>query len=235
METVERHKTISNLYQRSPSSPKLRNNKAERSDYNHEIFFDSLASLKLKKRNRVLELGVSSLDYLPYLFEQAQELKYFCLDTVKERIVEAKIVHKSLSKSEKVLFSDYNGIEIDYVKNFFDRILVVNDICFWQDPKAILNELHRVLRPGGVCIISFFEAEYFNDAPEHQHPVNVFDITKFAKLASSAPFSSIDIQTKSVRAEQGSEKIAPTEFLVARLGKSPETKAGDISADKKNS
>ena len=235
METVEGNSRVSPRYRRIPSTPKVWNNKSQHSDFDQEIFFDSLASLELKKRNRILELGVPPTTYLPYLFEQAQELKYFCLDTVKERIAEAKIIHKDLFKTEKVLFSHYDGKQIDYVKNFFDRILVLNDICFWKDPKAILDELYRILQPGGVCIISFFEAEYFNDVSEQPHPVNVFDIATFAKLVSISSFNSLDIQTKSVSPKHGSRQATLTEFLVARLGKSPETKAGDVPVDKKNS
>lgn len=39
----------------------------------------------------------------------------------------------------------------------FDRVLTVQTVYFWTDPRAVLDELHRVLRPDGRVVIAFVD------------------------------------------------------------------------------
>ncbi|MDE2007468.1 MAG: class I SAM-dependent methyltransferase [Rhodospirillales bacterium] len=41
----------------------------------------------------------------------------------------------------------------------FDHVLVVTTICFVDDPRAMLAEIRRVLRPGGAAVLGFVDRE----------------------------------------------------------------------------
>ncbi len=63
------------------------------------------------------------------------------------------------------LFQHYNGNKIPYVFNFFDRVMTVNIIYFWEKPAGFIKDLYRVLRPGGICVIAFVNGNFMKNLP----------------------------------------------------------------------
>lgn|SRR5690606_14069186 len=188
---------------------------------NKGMIIDSVASLRIKGKNRILELGPGNGAHLPLIFGQASGLKYFGLDVSRDMEEEARMNNKSFIADNRALFSHYDGQKIPYVHNLFDRILTVNTIYFWERPVVFLNELHRVLKPEGICVITFVEGNFMKKLPFVDGSFKLFDISKFAKLVSETPFRDVDVQTRSERVRSKSGEIVNREFLVATLQKAP--------------
>nr|WP_293301462.1 class I SAM-dependent methyltransferase [Allomuricauda sp.] len=188
---------------------------------NKGMILDSLFSLKIKEKNRILELGPGNGAHLPLLFGRASGLKYFGLDVSKDMEDEAKKNNESFITDNRALFAHYDGESIPYVHNFFDRILTVNTIYFWERPKAFLNELHRVLKWDGICVITFVEGNFMKKLPFVDDSFELFDISRFAKLVLETPFKNVDVQTRYERVRSKAGEIVDREFLVATLQKSP--------------
>jgi ubiquinone/menaquinone biosynthesis C-methylase UbiE len=54
------------------------------------------------------------------------------------------------SKSHKIRFIKTNGFSLPFPDNYFDKIVFFESICHVPNKREILNELHRVLKPGGI-------------------------------------------------------------------------------------
>ncbi|MEM8506462.1 MAG: methyltransferase domain-containing protein [Bacteroidota bacterium] len=186
---------------------------------NRGMILDSVAALGIQRKNRILELGPGNGAHLYLLLQQASELKYFGLDISERMIAEAKRLNSSFLSSKSALFSYYDGKHIPYVQNLFDRILTVNTIYFWSAPEVFLNELHRVLKPGGKCVISFIEGNCMAKLPLVDNSFTLYDIPKFIRLVSATPFKNIDVQTRSERVKSESEGEVVRDFLVVTLQK----------------
>ena len=186
---------------------------------NWGMILDSVAALGIKRKHRILELGPGNGAHLYLLLRQASELKYFGLDISETTVEEAKRLNSTFLASKNALFSCYDGKNIPYVQNLFDRILTVNTIYFWKDPLEFLNELHRVLKPGGKCVISFIEGNCMAEFDFVDDAFTLYDVSKFIRLVAATPFKNIDAQTRSekVKTESGVEVVH--EFLVITLQK----------------
>src|SRR5690606_34045802 len=168
METLEQRKhNMKNLSHqlRCPTGEEGRELAHTMFESNKGMIIDSIASLRIREKNRILELGPGNGAHLPLIFGQASGLKYFGLDISKDMAEEARMNNKSFIANNKVLFSHYDGENIPYVHNLFDRVLTVNTISFWEHPVTFLNELHRVLKPEGICVITFVDGNFMKKLP----------------------------------------------------------------------
>ncbi|MDB3975568.1 class I SAM-dependent methyltransferase [Candidatus Pelagibacter sp.] len=95
---------------------------------------------------KVLEIGPG---FEPHIkFTKLNFKEYFCLEINKN------IDHKSYYKDyfPKIIFDTYNGKDLNFPNNFFDRIVISHTLEHIADFENFLNEMMRVLKPG--CVIS---------------------------------------------------------------------------------
>lgn len=199
-------------------------------DSNKNMVASSIAALKITKRNRILEIGPGNGQHLGELLGRGSDTRYFGLDISETMIAEAKQINKKFIEGRKALFELYNGRTIPFVHNFFDRILTVNTIYFWDAPKLFLNELHRVLKPGGTIVITFVDADTMRSLPFVDDSFELYDIPRSTKLVSGHGFAHIDIQTETERIPSKDGTTLDREYLVVTLQKKKEKleKAQDI-------
>ncbi|MEM9363000.1 MAG: class I SAM-dependent methyltransferase [Bacteroidota bacterium] len=191
-------------------------------DGNKSMFQDSLDLLDIQKKNRILEIWPGHCAHLPQVMKQASGLRYFGLDISQTMIENAKKINGISVSGRKALFRSHDGVNIPYVNEFFDRIVTINTIYLWQQPKRFLNELYRVLKPEGICVITFVNANSMRGLNVQNDAFNLFDIPKFLQLVSETPFKHIDIQTRNEITTTEKGKSKNREFLVATLMK-PDT------------
>jgi len=130
---------------------------------NNGIIKESIEALDLDDKNRVLELGHGNCSHLPFLMEQAAHLKYFGMEISDVMLKEASRINADYIKNKDVLFQLYDGIRVPYVHNIFDRILTVNTIYFWGNPVTYLQEMFRVLKPGGIFVLAFTNSKFIEE------------------------------------------------------------------------
>lgn len=75
-----------------------------------------------------------------------------------------------------------------YETMLFDCVYSLNTIYFWETLQQGLQEIYRVLKQGGICILSFYDPSYLKDMPfigdqfrtqEKQTVINVMEDLKF--------------------------------------------------------
>jgi len=73
-------------------------------------------------------------------------------------------VDPSLNMLQRACARDLTGIRgiaeaLPFVDHAFDCCLIVTTICFVDDPRAMLREADRVLKPGGKLVIGFIDRD----------------------------------------------------------------------------
>lgn len=153
----------------------------------------------------VLELGHGNGGHLKQLFEQAKNLTYRGIDISDLMHKEAKRINKTYVESNQASFHLYNGLNMPFLDNYFDKIFTVNTLYFWEDPKALLLELFRITRPNGMLSISFGQKIFMEDLPFVQYGFKLYDTDDVLKLIDQTPFKFLgaDTQTETVESKTG--------------------------------
>ena len=100
-------------------------------------------------RGRVLEVGIGSGLNLPF-YDPARVSKVWGLDPAAEMRAMAQQAARSVPF--EVEFIGLPGHEIPLADDSVDTVLVTYTLCTIPDPAAALEQMRRVLRPGGQLI-----------------------------------------------------------------------------------
>ena len=114
--------------------------------------------LQLPQNGRILDIGFGNGAFLEF----AHEIGYTCWGSeVSDRAIEELNIRNQLKNREMEL-SKITQPTIEQENNFFDIVVSWNAIYYWADKSIIqkqLDEIFRVLRPGGVLLLSVISAK----------------------------------------------------------------------------
>lgn len=132
-------------------------------DTNKGMILESIKSLDIQNKHRILELGYGNASHLPEILKQACDVKYFGMEISDVMQQQAVTINAKYVKKMMASFQIYDGQKVPYVLNFFDRIITVNTIYFWENPSALLNDIYRVLKPNGIFVVSFAKSSFMKN------------------------------------------------------------------------
>src|SRR3989344_6144273 len=110
----------------------------------------------IKDGDYVLDAGCSN-GFSTFKIAEKRNIKIRAFDYSKKSIEYALVAKKKNDKSGKISFFHANMLEIPEKDNTFDKaytIRVVINLLSWNLQKKAILEMHRVLKPGGVYIMS---------------------------------------------------------------------------------
>lgn len=121
----------------------------------------SLAWLDLEDGMALLEIGHGNCGHLEHIYTIGQHIDYTGIDISATMHEEAK----KNATGTSAQFHLYNGVDIPLADSTVDRVFTVNTIYFWKMPRKLLQELARVLKPGGICVLTFANKSYMETLP----------------------------------------------------------------------
>jgi ubiquinone/menaquinone biosynthesis C-methylase UbiE len=109
----------------------------------HKYFYPALSKLK----ERILEIGFGKGESLAYY---SSNCEIFALEKSDKKI---KLQKNSNVKYKNVKFSKGKAENLPFKDNFFDGVVVCFVLCSVNSLEMALNEIARVLKPGGKFIL----------------------------------------------------------------------------------
>ena len=127
----------------------------------------------------LLDVGCGEM---PFRFALSQRVKYTGID------VEAAVAFGMAGDGSIHIF---DGRAIPFPNNQFDHILCTEVLEHAEDPGTLMEEMHRVLKPGGSLILTVpFSARV------HHAPYDFHRFTSYGLAAMLAPFAKHDIAAR---------------------------------------
>jgi len=152
----------------------------------------AIKSLTLDKNDVVLELGHGNCGHLSFLMKQAENLKYFGLEISELMQQEAIKSNQNYIENNSAEFELYNGTEIPFDYESFDKIFTVNTLYFWESPDLLLSEIYRVLKPNGIFALTFADKSFMEKLPFTNFGFNLYSLNDVEELLQKNNFKILD-------------------------------------------
>ena len=128
---------------------------------------------KLQANHRVLDFGCGS-GFLSISLSK-MNIEAHGIDIAEDAISLAKFCATKERGSGACHFKSFDGYNIPFEDNYFDRILTFDAFHHVSQPEKILKEFKRILRPGGRVVMSEPGFEH-SEAPHSQRDMRDFDV-----------------------------------------------------------
>lgn len=131
---------------------------------NRPMYDAAYKSLDLSPNDQVLEIGLGNGAFINELMQKIHQGRYAGIDISKTMIRLARRNNSSLILAEKVRLVHGNVSNLPFDDNSFDKVFTVNTIYFWENPLQVMEEVKRVLLPGGRFVITLATREAMIDS-----------------------------------------------------------------------
>lgn len=114
----------------------------------YQRFTEAVKYFKLKPGNKLLNIWSRTGNAVPYLTENFPAVEIYNLEASPKMI---EIANKKYPQHN---FFKTDLASLDFADNFFDGIISLETLEHAPDPEKFLRELYRVLKLGGVLVMS---------------------------------------------------------------------------------
>jgi ubiquinone/menaquinone biosynthesis C-methylase UbiE len=143
---------------------------------NMPIIYDTFKVLNVEEYDNILEIGMGNGFYVKDILEKSETIHYTGCDYAELMVQESEKLNADWIAKGKVKFILANIISLPFPSNTFNKVFTINTIYFWDNEIAALNEVKRIIQPGGKFIISF--------RPKHEsekYPFTKYGFNQFSK------------------------------------------------------
>jgi len=119
----------------------------------------SVELLEPEPDDRVLDVGFGGGYSLLALADRMPNGRVVGVDHSPDMVVAAANLIQAKKLQARIRVRRGNVVNLPFAANTFDRVLTVNTIYYWQNLRAALGEIARVLKPGGRLAVAFRSPE----------------------------------------------------------------------------
>ncbi|KKI92063.1 hypothetical protein WQ54_11520 [Bacillus sp. SA1-12] len=144
----------------------------------------------------VLEIGFGNGKYIAEIIEKVKGTHVFGLDFSDAMVKTATKLNKDSIEQGRVHIEQGDIKKIPFEDKMFNKIFTVNTIYFWSDPIHGLQEIKRVLKPGGRLAITFRSKDIMLQRTSSEYDFSLYtpDAEEVENLLNEAGFSNSSIQ-----------------------------------------
>ena len=144
--------------------------------------------LDVQPSDQVLEIGFGPGKTIQLLAERATTGFVAGIDISETMLRQAAGRNKERISTGHVELRCASVSQIPYDDNQFDKIGAVNTFQFWPHPEEDLKEVYRVLKPGGLFILSVRGRDPAAKADFNRHGFSEKQLQEIASLLEQAGF-----------------------------------------------
>lgn len=159
----------------------------------------AMEALAIVPDDRVLEIGMAAGRHVDELLQSAQRgfarrLHYTGLDISEFMVQEARRINTSWTKSDQAEFIVGSSERLPFPDQQFTKVLSVNTLYFWNPLAVHLQEIVRVLQPGGRLVLGFGSRDFMQHLPFTQHGFTLYEPEEMANQLQHHGLKVVNIQ-----------------------------------------
>ena len=160
---------------------------------NHELYQHVLNKVQAQNNDTILEIGMGAGHHVQQLIDCAENINYIGCDHAELMAKEAMRVNHSIVESGHATFHCGDVCQLEYPTSYFTKAFTVNTIYFWEDVHTGLQELYRVLIPGGHLHIAGRPKHIIQGLPFAAFGFQLYDQNELSHLYKQHGFRDIQI------------------------------------------
>ena len=116
---------------------------------NESLYDFALEAFELSDGDHILEIGFGNGKFFNKIFSKKNDLKIYGLDYSADMINQARANNQGNINDGKLTLRYGSSDKIPFPEKSFDKVFCINVVYFWEEPGKHLQEILRVLKPGG--------------------------------------------------------------------------------------
>lgn len=174
----------------------------------------AIAATDPMQGDHILEIGMGNGYFVRDLLAKASDISYTGLDYSPEMVNAARLINKDIG--DEVSFVCGSATRMPFEDACFNKIFTVNTLYFWDDRQKVINEIKRVLQPGGVLIIAIRPGDEMKHYPMTKWGFKMYTEETLRAFLDSQGFSNIELNTHSEPEQEIAGEMRPVSTLIAK-------------------
>lgn len=151
---------------------------------------NAIKALTLKQNDIILELGHGNGHHIDEILNTDKSILYIGLEISELMSNEAA----KFNANSRASFKLYDGVNIPFNADYFSKIMTINTLYFWKNPILFLNEIHRVLKPGGLFSCAFAEKDFMEKLPFTKFIFKLYNRKQVTELFQASQFKNFEVK-----------------------------------------
>jgi SAM-dependent methyltransferase len=155
---------------------------------NRHLNLRVIEKLSVRPGEHLLEIGMGNGAFVPSLLSVDPAVRYTGCDYSPEMVREARVRNEKWVAGGQARFVEATAEALPFPAGAFDCVFTVNTIYFWESPQLVLEQVYRVLKPGGRLLIALRPKATMQHYPFVPYGFRLYDADEVASLLAAAGF-----------------------------------------------
>lgn len=149
---------------------------------NKFMTLNSVDLLDIQDGEKILEIGPGNGKYAEFVIKKANAVTYLGIDYSTDMVKIASELNADFIESGQVQFKEGLAELLPAEDQSIDKIFSVNTVYFMDEPGICFREMKRVLKPGGICCITFAAKSSMQNLPFVQYGFTMYEAEELAAI-----------------------------------------------------
>ena len=155
---------------------------------NRPLYDETIRLISIAYSDIVLDIGCGS-GYVLNLLARRGNAKFAGIDTSESVIRAAVRRNRAFVKSKVMNLSRQDINSMSFADGSFHKAYTINTVYFWNDLRKAMNEIHRVLKSGGIFINTLYSNETLERFSHTKTGYKKFTVGQLEKAGMESGFS----------------------------------------------
>ncbi len=161
--------------------------------FNREINLRTITLLNIEENEKVLEIGTGNGLFCKEVLKSNNSCTYTGVDYSELMVKEAFFKNQDWVDLKRADFMWAEASNLPFPDHYFHKIFSVNTLYFMENPERELSEIKRLLKPGGLAIISIRDKDSVQALPVTPYGFQLYNEDDLRKLLLKGGFSNVNI------------------------------------------
>jgi len=179
------------LQLRNPNGPKALYVSEWMAKANDKLYKEFAKKFSPKPHASILEIGPANGAHISTILSCGREMNYTSIDLSDEMVEAALKINASFVSEGKVKITQGNCRKMKFDSSFFDYVIGINTVYFWDPLENYLDEIRRVLKPTGNLILGFRSKSGMLELPFSRHGFSLYEAPELEAVLYKSGFKTV--------------------------------------------